>query len=786
MILDRTHSFSATDLTRRGLMTTVAIAAISILPAPASAQNRATSLPAVQIEAPQPRVARTTAQRRTPAAAPRPATARAPAVREPVQIRERAEGPIRGYIASRSSTGTKTDASLLETPQSISVVTADQMTNQGVLSAGQALRYTPGVVAEPGGGNDSQQRYDFQNIRGLPYVGRHYLDGMKATFGTGNVTMPAFDPFMLERIEVLRGPASVLYGQNDPGGLINMVSKRPTATPFNEVTLSGGSFGFGQLSVDSSGRLTADDTLLYRVAALGRHSDNQVDFVQGQRVMVAPSLTWNPTIDTSLTLLSHYQHDPKGGYYSSFPEAGLLQPGAFGTIPRTRFAGDPSFDRYSRTQYSIGYIFDHRFDDMWSVRSTLRYLDSESELRALSANALIPPTTLNRSTLAASGRTSALTLDNQAKAEFATGIVHHTLLFGVDHLNADWNQFQGVGMMGVPPIDAVNPVYGQSIPSPTSFPAATLTSNGQFRQSQTGLYAQDMMKIGNVVLTAGGRYDWAETRNDRTSSLLGLIDTSVKESNSDKAFSGRVGASYLFDNGIAPYVSYSTSFQPVLGISGSGGSFKPLEGEQTEIGVKYQPLGSQTFIGLSLFDIRQKNALTLDPTPGSLCIGLAGPGPCQIQTGEMRSQGFEAEVKSRIAPNINVIASYTYLDVEVTQSNGPDLGKRPVAVPEHMGAVWADYRFDGGHLAGLTLGGGVRYVGSSFADAANLTAVPASTLFDAAMWYDLANLSPSLRGYTARLNATNLFDTPYVACAGANFCNYGLRRTVIGSLSYRW
>ena len=702
---------------------------------------------------------------------------------------DRSEGPVTGYVADQTRSATKTATPLTEIPQSISIVTSDQMKVQGAQTVGQALRYTPGVVADPSGGNDSQ-RYDFQNIRGLPYVGRHYLDGMKATFGTGNIAMPSFDTFMLERVEVLRGPGSVLFGQNDPGGLINMISKRPTATPFGEITLSLGNHGHRQATLDTSGKLNEDGSLLYRLGILGRMADNQVDFVESERFLIAPSFTWRPSADTSLTILTHYQRDPKGGYYGSFPELGTLREAPFGKIRRSFNPGEPGFDHFSRTQYGLGYVFDHRFNDVWSVRQNLRYLDSKADVRAVSANMLIPPTMLNRSSLAAHGHTRSLTIDNQLQAEFDAGAVKHTLLFGLDYLKADWQQFQGLGAFGVPPIDVLNPQYGSPVPVPDSHPAAMVLSQGNYKQSQLGLYAQDQMKFGGFTLTGGVRYDWAKTQNDRDSSLfhplIGLIDTSVHDKTKDGSFSGRVGLNYQFDNGLAPYVSYSTSFIPVLGIGGGAKSFVPLEGEQTEIGIKYQPLGSKHFVGVALFDIKQKNALTPDPDPMSICVGLAGPGPCQIQTGEMRSRGLEIEGKLSLSDNASLIASYTYLDTTITRSNGPDLGKRPVNTPAHMAALWADYRFTEGALSGLGLGAGVRYFGRTYADTLNTTTVPSYTLVDAALWYDLGALSRQLKGYSLKLNVSNLLDETYVSCSATDFCNYGLGRTVVGSVSYRW
>lgn len=699
---------------------------------------------------------------------------------------ETATGPVDGYIAHRSASGSKTDTPLLETPQSISVVTADQVKAQNAQTVGQALRYTPGIISEHGGGVDGA-RYDFQTIRGFGYVGQHYADGMKATFGTGNLAMPQFDPYFLERVEAVRGPSSVLYGQNTPGGIINMISKRPSETPQREVSLQYGSHDRVQAAFDFSGPITEDGTFLYRLSGLGRHSNSQVDFVEEERFAIAPSLTWKPSADTSLTLYATYQHDPEGGLYGNLLEDGVTRPLPNGTyVRRSLNPGDPDFDAFDRKQASIGYEFDHRFNEVWSLRHNARYLDTQADVRGFFGGGFIPPSSIARMTLGVQADTAAFTTDTQLQADFETGALTHKLLIGADYLHSNWNNVQGIGM-GAPPIDMGNPVYGVPVPVPNGFPNAGMFTDATQKQSQFGVYLQDQIKLDRFLFTLGGRYDWARGTNDSRSwagapPSMGGVDTSVYQKLSDDAFSGRAALTYLFDNGIAPYLSYSTSFVPTLGQDAAGNAFRPITGKQWEAGVKYEPVGWDGFFAASIFQATQQNVLTPDPA-GGVCTGGT---PCQVQAGEVRVRGVELEGKVNLWSSFDLIASYTYLDSEVTRSTGPNLGKSLTGVPQHMAGLWADYTFHHGALEGLGIGAGVRYFGSAFIDAGNSRKVPGYTVVDAAIRYDFGKKTPSLDGLELAVNVSNLFDETTIACAAENWCNYGPGRSVFGTLSYRW
>lgn len=658
-------------------------------------------------------------------------------------------------IATRAETATKTDAPLVETPQAISVVTGAQMQSQAVQTVDQALRYTAGVVAETRGG--AATREDFQYIRGFGPFGTNYLDGLKQPYASFGFF--SNEPYFIDRIEVLKGPSSVLYGQNSPGGLINLISKRPTTEPRHEVFLRAGSFDRVEAGTDLSGSLDADGTLSYRLTALGYTGATAVEHTRAERVAVAPVLTWRPGDGTTLTLYAQYLHDPESGSFGYVPAQGTLLHNPNGHIARDFFDGEPDFNHDRRTQVAVGYELEHRFDSGWRVQQSLRYAHLDSDLALAYGTGLAADLrTLNRAAFTDRDTLGAWTFDNRLTRDFDTGALHHALLFGVDyqHTDADSRWLYGVA----PSLDVFAPRYGQPIAQP-SLPL--LDQKQQLRQ--TGVYLQDQMRLDHWVLLAGLRHDWAGNDTDKRSPAASV-------SVHDKATTGRLGLLYAFDNGFAPYLNYSTSFLPTSGADWLGKPFEPTTGRQWEAGVKYQPANARSFVTASVFHLVQDNVQTPDPDPSH--------GPyAQVQSGRARARGVEIEGHAELGESLALIASYSHLDNEVVRSNGPDLGKQPVSVPRNTASLWFDYRPHGA-WSGLGFNAGVRYVGPSYADVANTQRVAGFTVVDAGANYTVG-------GYLLGLNAANLFDRAAVTCSnGYNACNYIQPRTLTATLRYRW
>jgi len=685
---------------------------------------------------------------------------------------ETAYGHVDGYVATRSGTGTKTDSPLVETPAAISVVTQDQMQAQAVQNVPQALRYTSGTRAEVTGADG---RFDQVYVRG--FLADLYLDGMRM-FTTG-FTTSIIEPFNLERLEVLHGPASVLYGQSSPGGLVDMVSKRPTEDPYHEMFLSTGSYGRIQGGVDLSGPIDKDKQFLYRVTASGFDVASQVDFARYQRISIAPSLTWRPDNQTTITFLGTYQNDPNAGFFNQLPKNGVgtlfpLPNGQF--IPTGFYSGVPNVDHESRERGQIGYLAEHRFDNVFTVRQNVRYTDVTNSITTIFPNGLPTkvPNSLARSAFTENDHLRTFQIDNQLEAKFALGPFAHTTLFGIDYQNGNYGNVSGT--TSAPDINVPNPNYNTLISIP-------FTSTNRQNFNQVGLYAQDEIKFDHWVALLGMRWDRAEQNTLTQAIANGAVTASSQLSND--AVTKRGALLYKFDNGIAPYIQYTESFQPqTTGTAFGGGAFVPTTGQQEEAGIKYQP-DAKSLYTIAAFNLLQQHVLTTDPDTTHVCSGVI----CSVQTGEIRSRGIELEGKTEINRSLSLLASYTYLDQVITRSNVAfQAGRHPAGMPMHSASLWADYTFHGGQLDGFGLSGGVRYLGDSAGNttAASVLNVPAVTLFDAAVHYDFSALGPKFKGYSLQVNATNLFDKTYVTLCQDNGCYYGLRREVIATLRYKW
>jgi iron complex outermembrane receptor protein len=677
---------------------------------------------------------------------------------------EKAWGPVDGYVAQRSATGSKADTPLIENPQSVSVVTADQMAAQNAESIGNAVRYTAGVGGELWG-NDTRG-YGLQ-IRGFNISDEaFYKDGLRLK-GSDFATFLSLDPYGAERLEILHGPASVLYGQNSPGGIINYVSKRPTDETFREVEVSAGSFDRYQGQFDMGGKVDEAGVLSYRLTGLFRDGDTGVDYVNDDRVFIAPSLQWQPDADTSLTLLGTYQRDRTGWGIQFLPADGTVFPGLNGQrLPNSRFVGEPAFDEFNPTLAMLGYEFEHRFNDTWMVRQNARYsyLDNDEQLGVFGGGANPNPDlepgldpdghTYHRYADAGRSKLGNFSVDNQTEATFDTGPLAHTLLVGLDYQYTDYSDWGGSGTIA-PLDDIFNPAYGAPVSDIMTY------KDTDTRQWQAGLYVQDQVKYENWVLTFGGRQDWA-----RSETMDRMSDSTAEQS--DNAFTGRVGLVYLSDIGVAPYLSYSTSFYPEIGTNNDGEAFKPETGEQYEVGVKYQPEGWNSFVTVAAFDLTRENV-----------VRYLGNDP--FQTGKIRSRGIEVEGVASLDSGWDIKLAYAYIDMEILDNDEGTGGNTPYGVPRHRLSVWGDYTFGSGMLEGFGAGAGVRYIGSTFGDDANSFEVPSATLVDAAIHYDWKNMK-------FQLNASNLFDKTYVATcyARSSGCFYGEGRKITGSMKYRW
>ncbi len=651
---------------------------------------------------------------------------------------ETAAGPANGFVAKRSATGTKTDTPLLETPQSITVITREQVEAQAADSLDQAFAYSAGIMSQSGGA--LRRIATGFTVRGFNVTGSAplYLNGSKFPI---NSLSGAMEPYAYERLELLKGPASILYGQAAPGGIINLVSKRPTATPLRELELQAGSWGRRQIAADFGGPLTEDGRIGYRITALARDGEAMVAQIPDERRMLNAALDWKLTPDTGLTLLASYNKG-KSKYDYGKPLDGTLLPNPNGRISRELFVGEPGFDKFDTEGTTLGYLLEHRLNDSWKLKQNLLVYDYEADNAYASitqrANAATGLRTVNRSAITRFDTDKGWSVDNQLHGKFSTGPLAHTLLVGLDFSDGEWTRNQRMGTVAA--LDLYNPVYG----SPVTLPATGTRSES--KAQQLGLYVQDQVKL-----------------NQRWVALLGARYDKARDGEKSHALTPRVGLMYLAGNGIAPYYSYTRSFQPASGTDFLGQRFKPTEGTQHEIGVKYEPPGRNASVTVAAYELTQTNVSTNDPDHAGF----------QIQTGEIRSRGFEIEGRASLNRQLDVVAALGTIDARVTRSNTANLGTRPTSVPRRQASLWADYRF--AWLPGLSAGAGVRYVGEQ---EVSVYTVPGSTVFDAAIRYQIDK-------WRFALNVKNLADKNYLAtCSYA--CFYGDQRNFTLTARYAW
>ncbi|MEG0065185.1 MAG: TonB-dependent siderophore receptor [Pseudomonas sp.] len=685
-----------------------------------------------------------------------------------VENLETAWSPVEGYTATRTAAGSKTDTALVEAPRSISVATRQQMEDRGVHSLDDAVRYMPGITASSYG---SDTRADWLRVRGFEPT--QFLDGLPLPKGV--YANPKQETWNLDRLALLRGPASSVYGQTPPGGLLDMVSRRPSDIASSEIQLQYGSDNHRQINFASTGKIDEAGQFLYGISGVVRDSGTQVDHVDNKRYNIAPSLTWNIDEDTKFTLLSQFTRDDTGITSQFLPIQGTKIKSPFGDISHHKNLGDPDWEYYDRTYYALGYAFEHRLNDTWQFKQNLRYTKSDLSFQALTVGSY-PFTEVDdqgnvgRSSTSVDEDISQFAVDNNFQADFATGDIRHTLLLGLDHQRSNTNYTSIFGFSDTTPgTNVINPIYGQPIVRP-----ARSTAFYDYNQKtyQTGLYVQDQMALDQWRLTLGGREDWVHT----SSQFINKGDATNTQR--DKAFSGNAALSYVFDSGFVPYLSYAESFQPTTGADAtSTGSLKPTEGKQWELGIKYQPPGSKTLLSAAVYDLTQKNV-----SVNTFVDGVS----ITSQTGEVKVKGLELEAVSDVTENLKVIAAYTLAKSEV--QNGADKGNRLQLMPNQQASLWTDYTWHTGVLDGFGVGAGVRYTGNTYGDKANtwLGKADAYTVFDASVHYDLGRLDNSLKGASLALNATNLFDKEYISTCDSFYCYYGDTRSVVASATYKW
>ncbi|CAK2892606.1 iron complex outermembrane receptor protein [Vibrio crassostreae] len=667
------------------------------------------------------------------------------------------------------NTATKSALEPEETPQGITVIDEEQLEQRGVKSLNQALRYAPGVVTEQKGA--SVTMYDTFSIRGFSN-NQSYYDGLVLPFLTGWNLQPQIDPIAIQQVEVFKGPTSVLYGSMPPGGMVNMIAKAPQEDGSTKVGVSTGSRNLMEASIDTSGQL-GDSDFSYRLVALARKQDSQVDNAEEERYVIAPSLDWQVSDRTLINFNLYYQNDPSMGTNSAMPLEVLKA-----SDPSVSM-GDKNWSTFEREVLMLGYKINHQINDNWTFLQNARYTDASlyQENTYHTATNFNPATgSLIRNAYSTDEDSQSFVIDNQVSGRVEISGLEHNLLFGVDYLKLTgdslYKEFTAnAGFYGFDAYNPNNDLLGKSQLQENYRESHDITTE------QLGLYFQDQVRYDALVLLAGGRYDMFKASDDKNSSYPTYDG---KEEADHNQFSYRVGALYELDNGISPFVSYATSFEPAAGTDINGNSLKPQLGEQVELGIKYLSPDMSQQVTASYFHITKKDSIAADPSDPTY--------RSKIQLGEVRSQGVEVEGRWFVTEDWDVNASYTYVDMEVTEDANPDLeGTTPIYVPTHAANLWSNYYVYGGALAGTRWSAGARYMGEMEMDATNTQGkVPSYTVVDLSLGYDLGEVSDALSGATANLMVNNLFNEEYYTCYDQSNCWFGAEQSVELSVNYEF
>jgi len=660
-------------------------------------------------------------------------------------------------IADSAQTATKTDTKLTEIPQSISVVTAEQFNDRAVTNFQEVFRYSAGVATELEGVDTRVER-----IAARGFAAAQYLDGINR-MPTGTIYGARMDVFTLERAEILRGPSSVLYGAGGVGGLVNAVSKRPTHDFAGEVGLVFGSPTRKELQVDINGGLT--ETLAGRIVAMKRDGELQWDDQADDRVTLLPSVKWSPRVGTDITLIGLYQKDDLGTQ-SFLPMQRTLSASDEDRLPMDFFSGDKDFNRMKTEYRSLTLLVDHAFNDAVSFSSRTRRYDQDVDYAELWANVGVvwEGDLLPREFYILDDAYEGYGSDNTFSFKFATGPFSHQLLAGVDYMRFEQERREGFSCAGLadqvwedlygcfaggspPPLNLANPNYHEDFDY-------GYTNAFTSRSTQLGVYVQDQIKYGDrLSMVVGARRDKATTEAN-----------GVKDADKH-ATTYRVGLIGEIGNGVSPYIGYSESFQPVSGVNYFGEPYKPQEGRQYEVGVKWQ-VNRASLLGLSVFDIVESNYVVQDP---DFLQNF-------IQVGEVSSKGLELEAGVHYK-GVDFNGSYSYIKAEDVDGN------RIPALPETTASVWATKALWLGDSMKLRFGGGLRYTGDKI-DSTFTHTTKAATVTDAMVDLERGN-------WKFALNVSNLFDREYfVYCLATNpgdgACYPVTPRTVLASVRYRF
>ncbi|WP_417519546.1 MULTISPECIES: TonB-dependent siderophore receptor [Pseudomonadota] len=661
-----------------------------------------------------------------------------------------------GYVATRSSAGTKTSTPLVETAKSISVVSGQEMEDRAVASIEDAVAYTAGVATNNYG---YDPRFDQVYVRGYPvHIYGDYRDGLRQM--TGVYATFRTEPYSLEQLEIVKGPTAALYGQTTPGGLLNSVTKRPHKNALNNVYGRFTNTESYEGGFDYNLGLSENGEWASRFVGMARYGETSND-IQDDRQMFAPTIRWQPNADTDLTVYTLFQHDETDA------SATLLN--LNGAILDYR-TSDADYDYQKQDQFQVGYELTHNLNSVpVTLAQNARFGYFDLEARYLTGGVTgggwkNSNTEYHRAAQAVQETLWSAQVDNQAITTFDTGNVKHEVLTGLDlmYSQSDY-RFGSSGVLSDYTFFLNNPdkAISGTTPAYTTFDDVTY--------NQSGIYVQDQIKLGNWRLNGGVRFDYTERKR-----ISRLTNTGSNDYNTATTFNA--SALYAFDNGVSPYVSWGTSFLPSTSQDSEGKMLTPTEGEQYEVGVKYEPAGFDSFVTISAYRLTEDNVARYAGYSSSV-------GSYYESIGKLESRGLEVEGTANVTDSLSLVANFAYNNAKIVK--GSYRGNTPLVTPEKTASTWANYTFHDGPLSGLGIGAGVRYTDSSYANYNNTSKNKPYMLMDAAIRYDFGAISNKLEGLSLAINGTNLTDKEAAICNNG-YCYQNEGQTIAATLKYDW
>jgi iron complex outermembrane receptor protein len=655
---------------------------------------------------------------------------------------ESATGPVNGYRATRSASATKTDTALRDIPQSISVIPASVLTDLGSTNVERALEFAGGVSKQNNFGGLTLYEY---SVRGFT-TSEFYQDGFSANRGYPSTP----DAANIERIEVLKGPAASLYGRGDPGGTVNIVTKKPQPEAFTTLQTSAGSWDRYRTAVDVNTPLDSEGNLLSRVNLAVEDNNSFRDHVESKRVFVAPSFSWQLAPDTSLLVESEFVR-----HSSTFDRGIVDAPG----VSRSTFLGEPNDGTIDNHNNRIQATLEHHLNDAWKLRLASHYKQGSlwgdaSENRALNTDGH----TLNRRYRERSTGWHDSITQLELRGLFEVGSWQHELLVGTEY--EDYRKKERVTTIAGSPyaIDLYNPVYGQ--PKPNGARSGT----DFFEQTKSqALNLQDQILFTDRLRgMVGARFEHFEQSTDD------FTRNHAKSRQTHDALTQRAGLLYQLTPEVGVFANASTSFKPNSGLDATGKTFKPEEGVGYEVGIKSELFDDRLSATLAAFHIEKENVLALDPATNT-----------NRAMGKARSQGFDLQLTGQLTDAVRVIGAFAYIDAEVTKGDKAiPAGSRILGVAKRSGSLLGVYEFQEGALRGSDLGTAFTYVGDRSGEAGSRFELPAYHTVDLLAHYK------ATQNVTVGLNLNNLFDEQYYERSYSNYwVNPGEPRNLTVSLT---